>query len=209
MYLMNFPTFKSKSPEITKKFDLTDSAGRRDYLTAKAGAKIEKIREYLDQGNTFVAFLLAKKGSDKGTFSKMFAEMIGPDRVGHLSVGDMVRSIHPILMGDSPEKKEILDYLNKNYRGYISVNDAVDALLGRNTKTLIPTEFILALVKREIEKMGRKAIFIDGFPRNLDQVSYSLYFRQIMNMRDDPDFFVLFHAPERYVHFAKIPEISP
>ena len=59
----------------------------------------------------------------------------------------------------------------------------------------MPTELILALVKREIEKLGRKAIFIDGFPRDLDQISYSLFFRELINYRQDPDFFVLIDVP--------------
>jgi len=42
-------------------------------------------------------------------------------------------------------------------------------------KTLLPTELILALVKREIAKRPRKTLFIDGFPRDMDQVSYSLF----------------------------------
>ncbi|MFH1192311.1 MAG: hypothetical protein V1655_02445, partial [bacterium] len=47
------------------------------------------------------------------------------------------------------KKQELVKYLNKNYRGYISIDDAINALLNRDTKTLLPTEFILALVKWE------------------------------------------------------------
>jgi adenylate kinase family enzyme len=62
-------------------------------------------------------------------------------------------------------------------------------------KVSIPTEFILALLKREIAKVGRKAVFIDGLPRTLDQISTALYFRDLINFRDDPDFFVLIDVP--------------
>jgi adenylate kinase family enzyme len=77
---------------------------------------------------------------------------------------------------------------------------ALDALLGRDTKTLLPTEFILALVERAIDKIGRRAIFIDGFPRDLDQVSYSLYFRALIGYRDDPDFLVFIDVPQTVIH---------
>ncbi len=75
----------------------------------------------------------------------------------------------------------------------------MDALLGRDTKTLLPTEFTLALVKREINKMGKKALFIDGFPRDLDQVSYSLFFRDLIDYRSDPDAFVLINVPNSVI----------
>ena len=81
----------------------------------------------------------------------------------------------------------------------MSIYDSIDALLGRNTQTLLPTEFILALVRREVEALSGEGIMMDGFPRGLDQVSYSLYFRDIMNLRDDPDFFVLIDVPDSVI----------
>ncbi|MCA9375388.1 nucleoside monophosphate kinase, partial [Candidatus Dojkabacteria bacterium] len=71
--------------------------------------------------------------------------------------------------------------------------------LNRDTKTLLPTEFILALVKREIENAGRVSLFIDGFPRNMNQITYSLYFRELINYRNDPDMFVLIDVPEKVI----------
>jgi len=44
--------------------------------------------------------------------------------------------------------------------------------------------------------MGKKAIFIDGFPRNLDQVSYSLFFKELVDYREDPDIFIAIDIPE-------------
>ncbi len=85
------------------------------------------------------------------------------------------------------------------YRGYISFDDAVDALLGRGTGNLLPTEFILALLKLHIKKFEGKSVFIDGLPRDMDQVSYSLYFRDLINYRDDPDIFVLIDIPESVI----------
>ena len=75
------------------------------------------------------------------------------------------------------------------------LEDIMKSLDNRSTKTLLPSELILALAKREISKLGRKAIFIDGFPRDLDQVSYSLFFRDLINYRDDPDVFILIDVP--------------
>ena len=63
----------------------------------------------------------------------------------------------------------------------------------------MPTEAILALVEREVSRIGRKVIFIDGFPRNLDQISLSLYFRALIGYRDDPDFFVFIDVPEAVI----------
>jgi len=64
---------------------------------------------------------------------------------------------------------------------------------------LLPTELILALVKREIERRERKAFFIDGFPRDLDQISFSLFFRDLIGHRDDPDIFVLIDVSENII----------
>ena len=123
------------------------------------------------------------------------AEIFGADKIGHISVGDLVRATHKIIE-DPKQKKELLDYLEQHYRGYISIADAIDALIGKNQKVLLPTEFILTLVKREIDKLDRKVIFLDGFPRDLDQIQYSLYFRDLINYRTDPDIFVAINIPE-------------
>lgn len=194
----DFPVFKTKIERLTQTFSLEDPAERRKYFDAKAGVEIKKIREYLKE-NTFVGFLIGKKNSGKGTYSKLFMEAVGKDLVAHLSVGDIVRAVHRDFE-DETKKKELEAFLKKRYRGFIPIEKGIDALLGRDTKTLLPTEIILALVKREIDRVGRKAIFIDGFPRELDQVSYSLYFRSIIGYRDDPDFFVFIDLPETIVN---------
>jgi len=195
--MVEFPIFNTKDLSDGKTYNLSDPAERRKYFDAKLGKEIEELKEYLDT-NTFVGFLLAKKGAGKGTYTTMFREVIGEDRVAHISVGDVVREAHKA-MEDLTTRQTILDYMSKHYRGFMSLDDAVDALLNRSTETLIPSEFILTLVKMQVEKLGRKAVFIDGFPRNMDQISYSLYFRDLINMREDPDFFVLFSAPESII----------
>ncbi|MEK9207116.1 MAG: nucleoside monophosphate kinase, partial [Patescibacteria group bacterium] len=138
---------------------------------------------------------MGKKNSGKGTYTKLFMEAVGSENIAHVSIGDIVRSVHKEL-GDKAKKKELLEFLKKRYRGPVTVEKALEIILGRDTKSLLPTEVILALVERQIDKLRGKAIFIDGFPRELDQISYSLYFRALMGYRDDPDFFVFIDVPE-------------
>jgi len=192
--LTNFPVTKTKVSDLNKKFNLNDPADRKAYFEAKAGEEINKLKKYLEN-NTFVAYLLGKKNSGKGTYTKLMAEIFGTDKIGHISVGDLVRETHKIIE-DPEERKKIVEYLEKNYRGYISIDDAIDALIGKNQKVLLPTEFILALIKREIDRLGRRAVFLDGFPRDLDQIRYSLYFRDLIDYRSDPDIFVAINIPE-------------
>ena len=194
---MQFPLFKTKIKGLERKFNLTDPKEQKEYFELKAGREIEKLREYLKE-NTFVAYLLGKKNSGKGTYSKMFAELVDPKKVEHFSIGDMVRSVDGEL-ADEKRKKELLNYLERNYRGRLSLNEIILFLEKRNTKTLLPTELILALVKREMEKRERKALFIDGFPRDLGQVDFSLFFRDLIGHRDDPDIFVLIDVPENVI----------
>jgi len=198
---IEFPLFKTKS-DIYKRFDLTDPKSRREYFEYKAGEEIKKLKEFLRK-NTFIAYLLGKKSSGKGTYSKMLAEIINEqeseERVVHFSIGDMVRSFDETVK-DEKSKKELIFLLEKNYRGYLPLSEVVKALEERSTTKLLPTELILTLAKKEIEKIGRKAIFIDGFPRDLDQVSYSLFFRDLIGYRDDPDVFVLIDVPTMVIN---------
>ncbi|MBI4057729.1 nucleoside monophosphate kinase [Candidatus Microgenomates bacterium] len=179
-------------------FDLADPQARRAYFEAKIGPEIKKIQRYFVKGNTFIAYLLGKKNAGKGTYAKLFSEIFGENHVGHVSVGDIVRDVHEHAR-TARGKKELLTILKKRYRGFISIDDTIERLLSRDTKTLLPTEFILALVEHEISKMPKKALFIDGFPRGLDQVSYSLYFRDLIGYREDPDFFVIVNVPEAVI----------
>ncbi len=195
----NFPwtLSKTKVRGVNKKFDLVNVVDRRRYFQAKAGKEIEKLKEYFDK-NTFIAYWLGKKNSGKGTYSKLMVEIFGQDRISHISVGDVVRDVH-VEVADVGKRKKLIDYLKQNYRGYLSVDEVLKSLLHRGTRSLLPTEFILALVKREIDKMPKKTIFIDGFPRSMDQVSYSLYFRDLINHRDDPDVFIIIDIPEQII----------
>jgi len=196
-YQKEFPLFKTKTRGLSKKFDLADPKERKKYFKAKAGKEIALLRKYL-KNNSFIAYFLGKKNAGKGTYTKLMMDIFSQDKIGHISVGDIVRDVHQE-MKDKNKKRKLLDYLSKNYRGYISVSHAIDTLLSRDTKSLLPTEFILTLIKREIDKLARKSLFIDGFPRDLDQVSYSLFFRDLIDYRADPDIFIAIDIPESII----------
>lgn len=195
---IEFPIFRTKTEGVTEKFNLNDPDERRRYFLLKAGGEIEKIGRYLSEGKTFVAYLLGKKNSGKGTYSKLFMEAIGGDKVGHVAVGDIVRDVHTGL-SDPGKKKRLSDFLQKNYRGFHSLEEIVDLIEGRSQSTLVPTELIIALLKYEISKRPRQAIFIDGFPRGLDQINYSIFLKELLGYRDDPDFFVFIEVPEAVI----------
>ena len=191
---MDFPIFKTKIDGLTRRFNLTEPAEQREYFKLKAGKEIEGLKKYLES-NTFVAYLLGKKNSGKGTYAKMFAEIVSPERIEHFSVGDMVRALDKE-MRDEKKRGALLEFLKSNYRGRFSLEEIVSSFKNRDTKTLLPTELILTLIKREMAQKEKKAIFIDGFPRDLDQMNFSLFFRDLIDYRGDPDVFVLIDVPE-------------
>ena len=117
---------------------------------------------------------VGKKNSGKGTYTRLFMEAVGDKHVGHVSIGDIVRDVHKGL-SDPAKKTELVEFLKKNYRGFHAVEETLDIIEGRSQETLISSDLILALVKYEISKRPKKAIFIDGFPRDFDQISHSLY----------------------------------
>lgn len=196
--MQNFPVFKTKIAGKEKKFDLSDPKEVEEYFQYKAGDEIARLKKYL-QDNTFVAYLLGKKSAGKGTYSKIFTTIFGTDKVSHISVGDVVRAVDEE-MADPKKKEELIQYLKENYRGFHSLEDIIKSQEERGTgKPLLPTEYILALLKREIDKSGHKTLFLDGLPRTLDQVSYSLFFRELIGYRDDPDMFILFQVPEKVI----------
>ncbi len=196
MKSLEFPIVGTKVKGLTKKFDLNSPEGRDAYFKAKAGDEIAKIKKYLEK-NTFVAYLIGKKNSGKGTYSQIFAEIFGADKVALVSIGDIVRNVSADF--DNFKKSDKFARLKKLYRGYISFDDACDALTGRSQSKLLPTEFVLALLKLTIEDLKGKTLFIDGLPREMDQVSYSLYFRDLIGYREDPDMFILIDIPESVI----------
>lgn len=194
---MQFPIYKTKIEGESRTFDLNDPKDRKAYFELKAGPELAKLRNYL-KNNSFVAYLLGKKNSGKGTYSKLFMEAVGQGNIGHLAVGDIVRDIHKNLETEEG-KKNFLEFLTKNYRGFHSVEETIDLIMGRSQSNLISSELIIALVKYEISKRPRQAIFIDGFPRAHDQINYSLYLKELIGYREDPDFFIFINVPNSII----------
>ncbi len=194
-YEKDFPLFKTKVAGVDQKFDLSTPEGRKEYFEAKAGKEVAQLKEFF-KTKSFVAYLLAKKSAGKGTYTKLMREVFGADVIEHISVGDTVRDAHKTAEAD---KAAFTESVRPFYRGYISLEDAVETLLGRSQEKLLPTEFILALVKEKIHALPRKTIFIDGFPRELDQISYALFLRELIDYRNDPDLFITIDIPESVI----------
>ncbi len=189
---LEFPIVGTKVNGLTQTFDINSLEGRKEYFRAKIGGEIDRIKRYLATG-TFMAYLVGKKNSGKGTYSNLMGEIFGKDKIAFVGIGDLVREVHT--GWDDFVKTDDYIKLKKNYRGFISFDEAVERLHGRGTTSLLPTEFILSLLKVRLAKYSGKAIFVDGLPRDIDQVSYSLFFRDLANFRDDPDLFVLIDIP--------------
>lgn len=194
-YHVDYMWMKTKTDG--KEYDIYGPAGRKEYFEAKIGKELKLLREFL-KDNTFVAYMLGPKMSGKGSYTAMLKEALGGDFIELVSVGDLVREAHEEYLKDGKES-DIYKYAVKNYRGNIHVDEAIDAMLNRTQSALMPTNMILTIIKRKIDKIGRKTVFIDGFPRDLDQVSLSLYFRDLINYRNDPDCFVLINLPNEII----------
>jgi len=197
-YEEDFPIFKTKVDGVEEVFDLSLPKEREKYFDAKVGPEIKILKEFL-KNNTFIVYYLAKKSAGKGTYTKLMREIFGDDNIGHISVGDIVRKVHKIAEKSEEGKEKLIKSLEPRYRGYMSLEDAMDAILGRSQEKLLPTELILTLVESEIENMPRKALFIDGLPRDLAQISYALFFRNLIDYRRDPDLFVMIDIPESVI----------
>src|ERR1700722_11919190 len=94
----------------------------------------------------------------------------------HLPVGGIGRDI-PAQVETEEGKAALVAFLKENYRGFHSVDETIDQILGRSQTTLLSSDLTMALIKFEVSKNAGKAIFLDGFPRSLDQVGHSLYFK--------------------------------
>jgi len=110
---LDFPIFKTKISDTGKTFNLADPDERRKYFDLKAGEEIKKIKEFL-KDNTFIAYLLGKKNSGKGTYSKLFIEALNTDKIAHVSIGDIIRKVHENL-ADANKKNELMEFLKLNF----------------------------------------------------------------------------------------------
>lgn len=194
---IEFPVFGTKLSSDSAKFDLTDLKQREEYFQHKAGDEIAQIKKYLAQNN-FIAYFIGKKNSGKGTYSKLFAEVVGTDKAVHISVGDLVRDVSSDW--ENYSKNAQGKRAKELYRGYISFDEAVERLLSRSQSNLLPTEFILALLRAKVEELEGKSLFLDGFPRDEDQISYALFFKQLIGRGDSNDMFILIDIPNNVIN---------
>lgn len=193
-YTVDYSVIGTKMPGEHKNFDLVDPASKRLYFNYKIGEEIEFLKEYL-KNNTFVAYLVAPKMAGKGTYTNALKDIIGEGYFENISAGDVVRKVDEDFAKNGKESK-YYKYAVKYYRGMMELDKAFDALVNRTSdKVSVPTELMLTLMKYEIDQLEGKSVFIDGFPRTTDQVSYSLYFRDLINHRDDPDLFLFINIP--------------
>jgi len=196
MKSLEFPIIGAKIKGLKKTFDINSPGERKKYFHAKVGSEIAQIKKFLSLGNTFVSYMLGKKNSGKGTYTKILQEIFGQDKIAHISVGDLIREIDD---WESFKKTLVFERTKRYYRGYVSWDEAVEAHLTRTQTKLHPDEFILAFLKAHIDDFSGKCLFLDGLPRSLDQISYSLFFRDLINYRDDQDIFVLIDIPESVI----------
>lgn len=192
-----FPIIGAKTKGVTKVYDLTSPESLADYFQAKTGKEINIIKKSLLKKN-FIAFFVGKKNAGKGTYSKLFMNLIGKEKIVHLSVGDLVREIHG--GWDSFIKSSRGKKLKEIYRGNIGFEEAVERFLGRSASKLLPSEFILALLRVKFDELAGKSVFLDGFPRDEDQINYSLFFKEIVGRKDDKDMYILIDIPDAVIN---------
>ncbi len=176
-----------------KNFDLSKIAERQEYFNEKVGTEISALKDFF-KNHTFIAYWVAMKQAGKGTYMSMLREIFGSELFVHISVGDLVRETVKRLENEGTNS-ELYKDLEKVYRGPIPFKDIIDSLFNRSIATLLPDELILALLKIKVSQNDNKILFLDGFPRSKDQLSYSLFFRDLINYRDDPDLFFLINIP--------------
>ena len=189
-------TKSGKADNIPSNFhpDLTIISDRKEYFRLKASKEIASLQKFF-KNNTFISYVLAPNMAGKSTHINMLAEALGDTTpFQQVIVGDLVRNADEEFRAKG-KKSNVYKYFQKYYRGYVSIDDLFQTLIDRKRSTLLPTELILNLIKMEIDRIGHKTIFIDGFPRNLDQISYSLFFKELINYRNDPDCFLSFYLP--------------
>jgi adenylate kinase family enzyme len=190
---MDIPIIKTKIEGLEEKFNLTDPKSRAEYFQAKVANDLETIKGFLEN-HQFTAYFLGKKNSGKGTYSKLLSEAVGSDKIVHVSVGDLVRDVSA--SWDEYKNSPKYNKLKAIYRGFMSLEEAEEALASRSQSKLLPTEFILALLKIHLEDMKDKSIFVDGFPREDDQLAYTLFLKDIVNRPDSKDLFILIDIPD-------------
>lgn len=181
-----------KLPKSKRTYDLTKVKDRHFYYKEKLGDKaLQKIKDIFET-QSLIVYMLAPKVAGKGTYLSLLRELVGKDKFYQLSVGDLMREF---VKTYNDRKAYYDDILSRYYRGFIPLKEAIESALSADVTRLVPTEFVLALIKAKINEVNAKIIFLDGFPRTEDQIMYSLVMRDLMAFRDDLDLFWLINVP--------------
>ena len=123
---MDFPIVKTKIENMPS-FDLSNPEDCEKYFELEVKEDIKKIKNYLEH-NSFIVYLLGKKNSGKGTYAKIFRNLMGTEKISHFSIGDMIRGIDEELK-DKDRREELISFLKKNYRGWVSLDDIIDQFI--------------------------------------------------------------------------------
>lgn len=178
-------------------YDLSNPVDRLAYLESEVGDEIVAIKKYLEK-NSFIAYMLAKKQAGKGTYATMLREVLGEDKISHLSVGDIVREAQQ-KVGTEKGLEEIKTWFNTNYSGGFRIDDLIEMLMNHEFAKYFPTGMIISLLEKAIHDSKGKALLIDGFPRTIAQIENTLNFADLIDYRPDPDFFVHIECPEEVI----------
>lgn len=79
----------------------------------------------------------------------------------------------------------------------LAVGDIVRAnQIERTMDKLLPTEKILEILREEAKKGFLPTVFLDGLPRNVDQIAHAITIRNHLSLGPGRDLFVLIDIPE-------------
>lgn len=191
-YLYNREYLKKYS-KPSRSYNLTSVDEQNLYIENEAKEELEFLRKYFTK-NTIVNYLLAPKLAGKGTYINTLIKFMPKDRWVVISVGDLFRYAEEEIKiyGD---RCELYTYAEKNHRGMQNPEQIIDSIKNRSLSGVSSSETAMLLIRREALKHKGKSIFLDGFPRNAEQVELSLLVRELIDMRNDPDVFTLINIP--------------
>lgn len=187
--LGNFPVIDI---ENNNQFKLQED--RKKYLEDKVGKEIESINKFLDEGNKFIALILGKTNSGKGTFSKILSDEVFKNKIYHISTGDLIKEFQ----GELNSHKEEID----TYRDFSRFKrlEGWERIISYQKKqkdifSIISDDIIKELIKLKLKKYKNKSILIDGFPKNSKQIGYIPDIKKEAGCIDRYFFFIIIDIP--------------
>ena len=91
---LEFPIVSTKVKGLNQKFNLNNPAERLKYFEAKCPTEVAKIKAFLSK-NTFIAYMVGKKNSGKGTYSKLLMEI--PSLSASFLADSSIPTLKPII----------------------------------------------------------------------------------------------------------------